>query len=339
MTRARRFRGWATFAALLLLGASLAQPTLSLPRGFFRYVLVFDITQSMNVADQGTAAAPLTRLAAAKHTARRMLDRLPCDSEIGLALFTEHRSLLLFAPVEVCAHYTEINAVLNTIDWRLAWRSRSEIAKGLISAIDLNAKLARPGRVVLFTDGHEAPPIHPEFRQHPTPVVANQRGVIVGIGGDDPRPIPKFDHNGLPIGFWQPEDLEQVDVFSRGRDLTGEAMTGVDMSDLAARIQRGTEHLSALHEDYLRALAREAGFAYHRLRDPDDAARYLRRAEFAERRTAATDLGPYLAGAAMLLLLASYAAPLARFATPRVVRNAARAVEHPARDTPNGKGA
>lgn len=121
--------------ALALAVIAFAGPTAHLNRDVYRFVFVFDITQSMNVSDMGPKTQPLSRLDFAKAAVRASLRRLPCGSQSGLAIFTEHRTLLLFAPVEVCENYAALSTVLENIDWQMAWAARSEVSKGLLRAI------------------------------------------------------------------------------------------------------------------------------------------------------------------------------------------------------------
>ena len=143
MKRAPRNRfGWRdrycvwllSFALLSLLGA-FAQPQLTLERQHFAYLAVFDITQSMNVQDVSHDDTELTRLRFAKRTLREIIHQLPCGNELGVGIFTQHRTLLLIAPVEVCESYGELLALIGKIDWRMAWDARSEVAKGLYSSV------------------------------------------------------------------------------------------------------------------------------------------------------------------------------------------------------------
>lgn len=133
--------------------------------------------------------------------------------------------------------------MVDRIDWTMAWRSRSEVAKGLIASLRIGESLVPPARIVFLSDGHEAPPIHPDLRQVPKPVDPEFRGAVIGVGGSKPQPIPRFDLAGKKLGYWRAEDIEQVDAYSSGRFGTGENMAGVDISDLTERLKNGTEHL------------------------------------------------------------------------------------------------
>jgi mxaL protein len=291
----------------VLLAATFSYPMMTLKRTGYRYVFVFDMTQSMNVGDAGPQSQ--SRLSFAEHVLDQALAMLPCDSEAGLALFSGHRTFLLFTPVAICTHYGELINMINTIDWRMAWEASSEIAKGLHKSIEIVDQLDDDTRLVFISDGHEAPPLHqnyrPAFRGEPGAV----KGVIVGVGGLQPMPIPKLDHDGRLLGYWQPHEVMQVDRYSLGRggtEVGGEQMVGVDSSNVMQRIQAGSEHLSSLHETYLQQLAGETGLGYHRLRDAAGLTTALTAAELAHTESAATDLRWLLALLALLLVLSLY---------------------------------
>jgi mxaL protein len=309
----RRVREAADLRLLFLLLSALAalvaleQPSLVLARRVYRYVFVLDITESMNVPDMRGSDAPMTRIAFARESLARALPRLGCGSEAGIALFAEHRALLLVAPVEICAHYDSIRALLAEISWRLAWRGGSEIARGLDSSLEMTSALGAETRLVFLSDGHEAPPVHPELRMHLDDDAGKARGLIAGIGGDTLVPIPVLDEDTHTVGYWGRGDVQQVDSYSLGRHGSEqtEEMKGIEAGDLAERIARGTEHLSSLKEGYLRELAREARLDYTRLSTPEDLGQVLLQTRYAHREPVATDVRWAFALAALAFLVAA----------------------------------
>ncbi len=275
-----------------LLAATFARPTLQLKRPTYRYLFVFDITQSMNVMDVPANPA-LTRLQYAKATAQTSLADMPCGTEIGLALFTGHRAFLLITPVEICANYRELSTMLSSIDWRMTWEARSEVAKGLFKSIELLKSFKDRTRLVFLTDGHEAPPINPDV----PPQFAGERGAIkgllVGVGGDLPVPIPKLDDTGVQQGVWKAEEVLQVDTF-RAEHNAREGTPALNV---------GTEHLSSLRETYLQMLADKTGLTYHRLVDASGLSRALESSAQAIPKVITTDLRWLLALVALLAFL------------------------------------
>ncbi len=299
--------------AALSLAACFLNPGWVVERARFEQVVVIDITQSMNVSDETVAGQPASRLAFARERLRDALLELPCGSKLGWGVFTEYRSYLLLAPVEVCAHPDELRATLARIDGRMAWSGNSEIAKGVHSGIGIVRQLPGNPALVFVTDGHESPPLsaghRPAFDDKPGDV----SGVIVGVGGRLPAPIPKTDPQGQPLGFWRADEVMQTDPYSEGRggSVTGERMSDdatAPRSSAALGATPGTEHLSALHEGYLRLLAGELGLAFHRLTDSETFAAALTAPALARPMPVRLDLRAACAGLALVLLLMPHVA-------------------------------
>lgn len=296
----------ALVAAAGLVAAALFHPTVPGAGVQYRYLWVFDITQSMNVPDTGPAQAPSSRLDYAKQAALGVLQRLPCGSQVGVGIFTAHRSFPLFKPVEICTHYAELRQVIKGLDWRMAWRARSEVAKGLYSGIRVAGALGAGTALVFFTDGHEAPPVNPTLRPRFGGQTGAVKGVIVGVGADAPVPIPKLDRQGRVTGYWGPGEVMQVDVYTYGRPAAGGREAMVGQAPAPRPRAPGTEHLSYLHEGYLKRLAAERSFAYLRLEGPEGLTQLLTRAALASPKETARDLRGALGALALLALCAVY---------------------------------
>ncbi|MDH3409814.1 MAG: VWA domain-containing protein [Gammaproteobacteria bacterium] len=279
--------------AFLLLGVAINYSSFRIPIYTYRYLFVLDITQSMNVNDLKLGDVAMTRHQFAKSAIETALRNLPCGSEAGLAIFTAHRTFLMFTPVEICEHYRALSEMLEKVDWRMAWEARSEVAKGLYSALDAARQIEGDTRLVFLTDGHEAPPlnrdIRPPFRAEPGSVT----GFIAGIGGTVPNRIPHMDNNGNVVGYWSHEEVMQVDIHSLGRAATvpGEGMDGINMANVARRIMLGQEHLSSLQENHLQELAEQTGLDYVRVESPLDFLETLRKEKYARRTPLMSDMG------------------------------------------------
>ena len=275
-----RDTAWLLAATLLLLVAAL-MPPVPLPRNVADTVVVFDITQSMDVEDAQLDGAPVSRLAFAREAARRALRELPCGSRVGWAAFTEYRTLLLLAPIEVCENYNDLLATLAEIDGRIRWGNASEVAKGVFWALRAGRELGGQSAILFLTDGHESPPltVFPRFDDVQPGQV---RGWLVGIGGSVPQPIPRTDAEGKRLGYWRAGDVLQ--------------------RNLAAGQPRSREHLSELREPHLRALAAQTGLGYSALRDAAGLAALMRDPRLARPARVATDLRGVPAGLALVLL-------------------------------------
>jgi mxaL protein len=299
LREAGRFGGFgrvALLAAAILTAVALLAPHPVLPRRVFDGVVVLDITQSMNTLDTLVDGRPASRLALAKARLHRALAELPCGARLGWGVFTEYRSYVLLMPIEVCANYAELSSTLDRIDNTMAWAGGSEVSKGLMSALRIAAHMPEQPAIVFFTDGHEAPPLRPDF----VPVVPDDatdpHGLIVGVGGDALRPIPKFDPTGHPIGVWGQDDVLQAPPQPSWAEPSQPAQGD-------PKVTLGTEHLSSLKQAHLRELAALTGLRYVRLEPTTDVAALLQGGRATRLRRVPVDVRMPLAAAALLLVV------------------------------------
>ncbi|WP_227245995.1 vWA domain-containing protein [Paraburkholderia caribensis] len=282
-----RGRWWQLPLASLLLAAAVLMPPFEFRRPVFRYVVTFDITQSMDVEDVAIGGKPVSRIDFAKAAMSDVLQHLPCGSEIGWSVFTNQRSLLLVAPVEVCSSYDALLSSLDQISGKMRWVNSSVIAQGgIYSAVRAATDLGHNTDVVFITDGQEAPPVAPNettVRDIPQGLV---HGWLIGVGGDQPAPIPKTNADGVRTGFWQADEVRQV------RPEPG-----------APTVAESHEELSQLRETYLEALAGHLGFGYRRLVGPTSLRAPLMDARYAHPVPVATDIRWAPALLALVLLV------------------------------------
>jgi mxaL protein len=278
------------FGLLLL---ALGWPQLRMPRSTFDAIVVFDITQSMNVADYELDGHPVSRLAFAREAARRALRDLPCGSRVGWGAFAEYRTILLLAPIEVCSGYNDLVSALDRIDGRMRWANASEITKGVYWAMRAARDVGGDPAILFLTDGQEAPPVTgPGLPLFDDLRVGAVHGWLMGVGGLVPRRIPKTDEEDRPIGFWHADEVVQVDEVSD----SGPGGTGPPSH----------EELSALHEPHLRTLARRTGLDYRRLARLEDVAEAMRDPRLARRQPAPVQMAWIPATAALLLLASAF---------------------------------
>lgn len=283
------------------------------PYSVLRAMVVFDITQSMNVPDVRVGQRMDTRLAASKQVIASLLPQLPCGSDIGIGIFTGHRSFVLFSPVDVCQHYDEILHVVQSIDWRMAWAARSEVAKGIHSGLVVTGEMGRDTRLIFLTDGHEAPPVSAQFPPKYKGTPGDVKGAILGVGGDVALRIPKYDPNGKFIGYWRASEVQQIDSYTAGRPVGGhESMSGVSGADIEAKIAAGQEHLSSLKQPYLQQLVEGLGLEYHRVDSAAGLEAALLAPALAGSKIGEIDVSRYLAGLALLLIVAHFFWPIRR---------------------------
>lgn len=294
--------------AFALLLSALFVPTFELPRTTYDYLVVFDITQSMNVQDYELDGIPVDRLAYAKHAVRTALPKLPCGSRIGWGAFAEYRTVVLLAPVEVCSSYNDLITSLDKIDGRMRWGEASEIRKGVFWSLRAARDLGTGANVILFTDGQEAPPLdstRPEVALFDDITEGMVAGWLVGVGGQVPRPIPKTDPEGNVIGYWRAHEVIQR------------------ATDPAGSVTASNEHLSAMQEAHLQTLARQIGFHYRRLGNLEDVQSTFNDPRFARRAPVPTDLS-WLPAAFALLVLAVRFRPVSVGCRLKAVARSAR---------------
>lgn len=307
----RDWRFWLLALALAALLAALFAPRITLSRPAHDLLLVIDITGSMNVRDYAVAGLPAARLDVAKRAGRNLLAALPCRSRIGLGVFTERRTFLLFEPADVCENFAAIDGAIDALDWRMAWEGDSYVARGVHSAIGAASRLKTD--LVFLTDGHEAPPLPgsglPDFDGKAGEV----GGLLVGVGGLDPVPIPKFDQDGREIGFYAETDVPQENRSGPPpADAPSRAGWNPRNAPWGGEAASGTEHLSALREEHLRAIAAQTGLGYARLLGPKGLARDVRTATRPRPADVLVDTAAVPASLALLALAALYGiAPLA----------------------------
>ncbi|WP_035693300.1 vWA domain-containing protein [Azospirillum halopraeferens] len=301
----RDLRLWLLVAAMLALLAALAGPTAAVSRPAYDLLLVVDITGSMNARDGTVNGRPASRLDAARAALRTLVARLPCGSRAGLGVFTERRSFLLFEPVETCANFAPIDGAIAALHWRMAWEGDSRIASGVDSALALAQELG--ASLVFLTDGHEAPPLPasgpPAFDAEAGAV----SGILVGVGGTVPVPIPRFDDRGREIGFVRAEDVpHESRVGPPPADASGRPGWHPRNAPWGAVPEAGTEHLTEVRESHLRDLAQRTGLGYALLTGVDALEAAVRDTAAVRPIAAAVDLRPVPAAGALLALLALY---------------------------------
>jgi mxaL protein len=291
--------------ATLLLIATFLAPEAHIVRTGYDLVAIVDITGSMNVRDYNMSGKPISRLDAVKAGLREMVASLPCPSLVALGVFTERRPFLLFEPIDACTDISPLDAAIGALDWRIAWEGDSRISAGLFRAIEMARDLKTD--LLFFSDGHEAPPLPasggPVFEGRPGEV----RGLIVGVGGYELSPIPKFDDRGREIGFIGVDEVPHESRF--GLPPAGaEQRAGYNARNapFGAVAAVGVEHLSSVKEDYLRGLADKTGLAYTHLDKASDLLSAYRDAATARARSAALDLRPILGVATAISFFAAF---------------------------------
>lgn len=300
-------RGQCLLIAFILLSMSLFNPHLKLPNRVYDWLVVIDVTQSMNVRDYTLNSKGISRIEYVKNALRESLQTLPCGSRVALAMFAEREALTIVRPVEVCAHYSVLDQTIAKLDWRMAWAADSFIAHGAYKSIEQAAKSGNTSRVLFITDGHQAPPANPKYMPTFDGKAGAVKGYIIGSGKLNKSQIPKLDDRNEIAGYWTAEDIQQFGLFGMAETLSVLAMEqgqhDRNSGHGAGSDILGGAHLSALDEDNLQKIAKQTGLQYLRLEKQHQLASAMTDFSMATTRQADTNLRAWFALPALVLLL------------------------------------
>jgi mxaL protein len=255
-----RYRRDAALLAIsfLLLIAAAFNPTIPLPRNIYSYVLVADISQSMNVVDTRLNGKETSRLDYTKFMMHRVVANMPCGTKVSLGLFAGATIAALFNPIEVCSNYDAIQDTIDHLEWRSAWSGNSRLRESLYMLSRVIRSFPEPAQVVYFTDGEEAPKLGIFNTKDLTNFQGGNGWLFVGIGSEKGNAIPKLDDKNQLIGYWA------IDSFAiqPGISQISEANLGGRNNDVAGGT--GDRYISTLQEQYLKSLSKEISGDYVR---------------------------------------------------------------------------
>jgi mxaL protein len=214
--------------------------------------------------------------------------------------------------MEVCAHFAALDETVAHLDWRMAWAADSFIINGLFSAVaqtpKLNSRLDKDMRLAFISDGHQAPPINPDYAPKFEGKVGEVKGSIFGVGGTTPARIPKLDADDNISAYWELDEVMRYASFGVSKktqsvlDMENE-QHGRNSPHGKTPAESINAHLSALDESNLKALANVTGLDYFRLGNDNTMADVLTSNKLATWRKSTTDLRAWFAIPAMFLIL------------------------------------
>ena len=287
-------------AAFLLLLIAFFQPTIPIKRNIYSYLLVVDISQSMNVVDTTIANKPASRIAYTQHMLHEMISSMPCGTRVSIGLFAGVSIAALYTPIEVCANFAVINDTIDHLDWRTAWSGNSRLRESLFNMARVLRAFPEPAQVVYFTDGEEAPKLHAFNTKDLTNFQGGNGWLFVGIGSDKGAPIPKLDDKNQVIGYWSNDSF----AMQPGIAQISEANLGVRDNNIAS--SEGDRFISRLNEDYLKDLVKQVSSDYVRGDSLQSVLSAMNAQKPARRDTAPYPINWLLASLAGLLIIAAY---------------------------------
>ena len=245
-------------SAFVLLIAAAFKPTLPLPRSIYSYLLVADISQSMNVVDTSLNGKQVTRMEYTQYMLHHIVANMPCGTRVSIGLFAGVSVAALYNPIEVCNNYAAIQDTIDHLDWRTAWSGNSRVRDSMFTLARVLRAFPEPAQVVYFTDGEEAPKLHAFNTKDLTNFQGGNGWLFVGIGSDKGTAIPKLDDKNQVIGYWSAESF----AMQPGIAQISEANIGVRDNNVAGAT--GDRFLSKLQEEYLKDLAKQVSGDYVR---------------------------------------------------------------------------
>jgi mxaL protein len=178
------------------------KPNIQLKQNVHNYLLVADVSQSMNAEDMKLDGKAVSRLVYTQHMMKNVVKSSACGTYVSLGVFTAENVALLFMPLEVCKNFDIIIDTIEHLEWRMAWSGNSRMTFGVKAAEATFAYLNVPAQMLFFTDGDEAPKANGINKLDISDVRIGKNVIFVGVGGHEPSPIKRFNAQNKYVGYW-----------------------------------------------------------------------------------------------------------------------------------------
>lgn len=288
-----------SLAALLLAGAALG-PTVPVKRNIHTYLLIADITQSMNVVDMTLSHDAVSRLDYTKRMMHDITAQLPCQTRVSIGLFAGDAVAALYTPLHVCKHFSAIQQTIDHLDWRMAWTGNSQLRQSIPMTAKLLRQMPEATQAILFTDGDEAPLLHAFNTRNLKDYQGSDDIYFVGIGTDQGAGIPKLTENNQVIGYWSNESFA---VQPNIAQVTASKSSGRDDSVAVSDYDR---YISRRASGYLQHLAEEIDAHYLDGDDPHHVLQVIQQHASPRYETVAYPIDWLLAILAGMCIVAAY---------------------------------
>jgi len=245
-------------AVVLLLLLAIYKPQIQLKQDVHNYLLIADVSQSMNAQDLKLNNKAVSRMDYTKHLMKRVVETSSCGTYISLGVFAAENVGLLLMPLEVCANYDVITDSIDHLEWRMAWRGNSRLSFGIKSAEGMFDYLNIPATMLFFTDGDEAPKVNAINKLDLSSVQIGKNLLFVGVGGHQPVPVPRYNSSNKWVGYWSSDTKEN----SAGAVGDTYSDTSKDEPDPIVAYAEFDRYLSQLDSDYLKQVSAEIKGGY-----------------------------------------------------------------------------
>jgi len=243
---------------VLLLVLAIYKPQIQLKQNVRNYLLVADVSQSMNAQDLKLDNKKVSRIDYTKHLMKRIVEKSSCGTYISLGVFAAENVGLLLMPLEVCANYDVITDSIDHMEWRMAWRGNSRLTFGIKSAESMFDYLNVPATMFFFTDGDEAPKVNAINKLDLSGVQIGKNLLFVGVGGHQPVPVPRYNSSNKWVGYWS-SDTKESTAGAVGDTYSDASKDEPDPIVASAEFDR---YLSKLDSEYLKQVSAEIKGGY-----------------------------------------------------------------------------
>lgn len=243
--------------ALCLMCMALLKPQISLKQEVHNYLLVADVSQSMNAEDETLHRHAISRLAYSQHLMKKIVHQSPCGTYFSLGIFASDNVALLLNPLEVCKNLDAITDAIDHLEWRMAWKGNSRLSFGVRAAANVFDSLNVPAQMLFFTDGDEAPRVNVTIKQDLSGIQIGKQFMFVGVGGATKVAIPRFNSSNKRVGYWPVSENNNAGAV--GVTYSDPSQDEPDPPVAYAEYDR---QLSQLEEDYLKTLSSEFNGSY-----------------------------------------------------------------------------
>ena len=242
--------------SFFLLVLALVNPSIPVNQSLYNYILIADISQSMNTEDMKINQKMVSRLEYTKHIMSRLVEDFPCGTKVSIGMFAGVSVSATYSPIEVCENFSNINTTISKLDWRVTWSGNTRIRESVINLARLIRSFPESAQVVYFTDGEEAPKLHVFNTRDLEQFQGGNDWLFVGIGSNEGAPIPKYDNKNQLIGYWSNDSF----ALQPGIAQISESNIGVRDNKVASGAT--DRYMSKLDSEYLEKLAKEIGGFY-----------------------------------------------------------------------------
>jgi len=243
--------------AIMFMALALFMPTIQLKQQVHNYLLVADVSQSMNAEDEKINNQPVSRLAYTRYLMKNIVKTSPCGTYFSIGIFASDNVALLLNPLEVCQNLDAITDSIDHLEWRMAWKGNSRLSFGVRAAANVFDSLNVPAQMLFFTDGDEAPRVNVTIQQDLSGIQMGKNLAFIGVGATSKIGVPRFNSNNKRVGYWPISENNNSGAVS-----VTYSDPSQDEPDPPVAYAEYDRFLSQLEDEYLKKLSGDINASY-----------------------------------------------------------------------------